>query len=168
MASFADQQTYQAQGRQMSSRFGREHSRQQPSVISMGHESPYATDAQLSMSRTSQQRVPRAGAAGRAQGNTGLAAQSGNANEQATVRYAVHQEPAIAAAARPMGPGPARSRATQSHPSTATLAYSPGCARASASGQKRQPADLNNIDAHSAPEEGGYNTRAKRGRTNIQ
>ena len=168
MASFADEQSYQDQGRQMSSRFGREHNRQQPSVISVGRESTYATDAQLSMSRISH-RVPRAGAAGRAQGNAGLAAQPGDVDAEATVQYAIQQEPAVAGAARPVGGlNPPRSRAAQSHHSTVTLAYAPGGARGPTSGQKRQPANLNNTDAQPASEEGGYNTRAKRGRVNAQ
>ncbi len=155
MEAFEDQETYESHGRSMSSRFGREHARQQPSVVIRGRESAYATGMQTSMSRLASHSHEDAHAAGAAHASP---VPAHHAAAAATVRY----ESSIATAA-PRQRKPQSQGAGSHHSSTATLAYSAGNGRVS--GHKRphdQAAHANGSEALSSPvQETGYNTRAK-------
>ena len=168
VAYFADEQTYQLQGRQTSSRFGREHGRQQASVMSRGRESTYATSAQLSMSRRLKPRPVTCDAVVEVQQDAALANQSGSSTMAATQQYAVSQQPAAGVA------GPPGNHSVAVHHDMAGSHCS--TAAATASGQKRghsqipdPSVDLIGTETHTAHHEtSGYNTRAKRGRTHVQ
>ena len=160
MEAFEDQQTYERQGRSMSSRFGREHARQQASVMTGGRESAYATGAQIRMSRMSRRRGDgNAAAAAVAQPQVWQAAQPA----AATMQYDSFLEVAVPRQTRQQRQG-----AGSHHSSTATLAYAPDAGRVS--GHKRaheQAANASSSEARSSPAtEGVYNTRAKYRREN--
>lgn len=140
----------------MSSRFGREHARQQASVMSRGRESAYATQAQLRMSRMTQGRADSSAASGAHvhPPQAYLVAQPAASTVQCdtTLEVAVPQQMIH----QHQGAG-------SHHGSTATIAYVSGPGRLS--GHKRphdQTGDASNWEERSSPlQDGGYNTRAK-------
>ncbi|DBA94803.1 hypothetical protein WJX77_010279 [Trebouxia sp. C0004] len=165
MEAFDNQQTYERQGRSLSSRFGREHARQQASVMTGGRESAYATGAQIRMSRMSR-RPGDGNAAAVAQPHP---SQTWQATQPAA---ATMQYNSILEVAVPRQTGGVRGRrpkrqqrqgAGSPNRSTATLPYAPDAGRVS--GHKRaqeQTANASSSEARSSPAtEGGYNTRAK-------
>ncbi len=169
MEAFEDQQTYERQGRSMSSRFGREHARQQASVMTGGRESAYATGAQIRMSRMS--RRPGDGNAAAAAAAVAQPHPS-QAWQAAQPAAASMQYDSILEVAVPRQTGGLKGRrpnrqqrqvAGSPNSSTATLAYAPDVGRVS--GHKRaheQAANASSSEARSSPAtEGGYNTRAK-------
>jgi len=162
MEAFGDQQTYERQGRSMSSRFGREHARQQASVMTGGRESAYATGAQIRMSRMSRRPGDGNAAAAVAQPHHSQAWQA------AQPAAATMQCDSTLEAAVPRQTRQQRQGAGSHHSSTATLAYAPDAGRVS--GHKRaheQAANASSSEARSSPAiEGGYNTRAKYRREN--
>lgn len=140
----------------MSSRFGREHARQQASVMSRGRESAYATQAQLRMSRMTQGRADSSAASGAHvhPPQAHLVAQPANVT--------VHCDTTLEVAV-PQQMSHQRQGAGSRHGSTATIAYAAGPGRSS--GCKRphdQTGGASNCEARSSLlQEGGYNTRAK-------
>jgi len=168
MEAFGDQQTYERQGRSMSSRFGREHARQQASVMTGGRESAYATGAQIRMSRMSRRRGDGNAAAAVAEPpQVWQAAQPAAATMQydSSLEVAVPRQTGGLQGRRPKRQ---QRQVTRSPNSSATLAYAPDVGRLS--GHKRaheQAANASSSEARSSPAtEGGYNTRAKYRREN--
>ena len=170
MEAFEDQQTYERQGRSMSSRFGREHARQQASVMTGGRESAYATGAQIRMSRMSRRR---------GDGNAAAAAVAQPHPSQGlqTAQPAAMQHDLFLEVDMPRQTGGLQGRrpkrqqrqvAGSPNSSAATLAYAPDVGRVS--GHKRaheQAENASSSEARSSPAtEGGYNTRAKHRREN--
>ncbi len=169
MEAFGDQQTYERQGRSMSSRFGREHARQQASVMTGGRESAYATGAQIRMSRMSRRRGDGNAAAAVAEPpQVWQAAQPAAATMQydSSLEVAVPRQTGGLQGRRPKRQQRQVTRSPNS--SAATLAYAPDVGRVS--GHKRaheQAANASSSEARSSPAtEGGYNTRAKYRREN--
>ncbi len=171
MEAFEDQQTYERQGRSMSSRFGREHARQQASVMTGDRESAYATGAQIRMSRMSRRRDDGNAAAAIAQPHPSQVWQAAQP-AAATMQYDAPLEVAVPRRKEGLqGRRPKRQQrqvAGSPNSSAATLAYAPGVGRVS--GHKRaheQAANASSSEAQSSPAtEGGYNTRAKYRRDN--
>ena len=172
MEAFEDQQTYERQGRSMSSRFGREHARQQASVMTGGRESAYATGAQIRMSRMSRRRDDgNAAAAAVAQPHPSQDWKTAQP-AAATMQYDSSLEVAVPRQTGGLqGRRPKRQQrqvAGSPNSSAATLAYAPDVGRVS--GHKRaheQAANASSSEARSSPAtEGGYNTRAKYRREN--
>ena len=152
IAGYEDERTYQVSGRSMSSRFGREHARQQASVVSRGRESAYATHRQISMSRRASQ-----------QGGTGSGPQAMHVQPVSAQAAAIEPTSQHNAAVQPVTQE--AHGAHSHHSSTATLAYAPG--QGSISRRKRpfedslddQPDDHRAQASHEDTE--GCTTRAR-------
>ncbi|DBA85123.1 TPA: hypothetical protein ACH3X2_005844 [Trebouxia sp. C0005] len=171
MEAFEDQQTYERQGRSMSSRFGREHARQQASVMTGGRESAYATGAQIRMSRMSRCHGDDNAAAAVVQHHPSQVWQAPQP-AAATMQYDSFLEVAVPRQTGGLqGRRPKRQQrqvAGSPNSSAATLAYAPDAGRVSS--RKRaheQAANTSSSEARSSPAtKGVYNTRAKYRREN--